>query len=184
MPMSARDLLAALPRLRRYARLLTGDRRRADDLVEKTLARARQRLDPPPFELRPIAQLLALLRTLYAEEFGGEQASESGPAPHADEPAPGPGPSANPNEFGLPSQADRTEWALAQLFHLPVEQREVIVLVAVEQMSYQEIAALLNVPIATVMTRLAQAREELRSWGVGSDPHAEECGLITQDASA
>ena len=156
MPLSASDLLAALPRLRRYARLLTGDRRRADDLVEKTLARARQRLDPPPFGLRPIAQLLALLRTLYAEEFAGEQPRESGPAPHAGDPAPEPDPSAN--------QADRTDWALAQLFHLPVEQREVIVLVAVEQMSYEEIAALLNVPIATVMTRLAQAREGLRSW--------------------
>jgi RNA polymerase sigma-70 factor (ECF subfamily) len=170
MPMSASDLLAALPRVRRYARLLTGDRRRADDLVEKTLARARQRLDPTPFGLRPIAQLLALLRTLYAEEFAGEQPCESGPAPHAGDPAPGPGPSANLNEFRLPSQADRTDWALAQLFHLPVEQREVIVLVAVEQMSYEEIAALLNVPIATVMTRLAQAREELRSWASGAAP--------------
>src|SRR4029434_939330 len=156
--------------LRLYARLLTGDRRRADDLVEKTLARARERLDPTPFGLRPIAQLLALLRTLYAEEFAGEQPRESGPAPHAGDPAPGPGPGANVTEVGLPSQAHRTAWALAQLFHLPVEQREVIVLVAVEQMSYEEIAALLNVPIATVMTRLAQAREELRSWASGAIP--------------
>jgi RNA polymerase sigma-70 factor, ECF subfamily len=162
MPMSASDLLAALPRLRRYARLLTGDHRRADDLVEKTLARARQRLDPPPFGLRPIAQLLALLRTLYAGEFAGEQPRESGAAPHAGDPGPGSG--SNLHEIGLAPQADRRDWALAQLFHLPIEQREVIILVAVEQMSYEEIAALLNVPIATVMTRLAQAREELRSW--------------------
>lgn len=167
MPMSTSDLLAALPRLRRYARLLTGDRRRADDLVEKTLARARQRLDTRPFGPRPIAQLLALLRTLYAEEFAAELPRESGPPPHSGDPAPDSGPSANLNESGLPSQTDRTEWALAQLFHLPVEQREVIILVAVEQMSYEEIATLLNVPIATVMTRLAQAREELRSWASG-----------------
>jgi RNA polymerase sigma-70 factor (ECF subfamily) len=174
MPMSARDLLAALPRLRRYARLLIADRRRADDLVEKTLAKARQRLDPTPFGLRPIAQLLALLRTLYAEEFAGKQPREPGPAPHAGDPAPGPG--TNLNEFGLPSQADRTDWALAQLFHLPVEQREVIVLVAVEQMSYEEIAAVLDVPIATVMTRLAQAREELHSWAPGAIPAPKSAG--------
>jgi len=176
MPMNASDLLAALPRLRRYARLLTGDRRRADDLVEKTLARARQHLDPVPLALRPVAQLLAMLRTIYAEEFAGEQPRESGPAPHAADPGPGPGPSANLNEFGLPPQADRTGWALAQLFRLPIEQREVIVLVAVEQMSYEEIAALLNVPIATVMTRLAQAREELRSWASVAAPAPKSAG--------
>lgn len=52
---------------------------------------------------------------------------------------------------------------LGQLRALPLEQREVLVLVAVEQMSYTEIAALLRLPIATVIARLSHAREALRS---------------------
>ena len=52
---------------------------------------------------------------------------------------------------------------LAQLRELPLEQREVLVLVAVERMSYVDIAALLHMPVATVISRLSQAREALRA---------------------
>jgi RNA polymerase sigma-70 factor (ECF subfamily) len=52
---------------------------------------------------------------------------------------------------------------LVQLRALPLEQREVLVLVAVEQLSYPEIAALLHLPVATVIARLSHAREALRS---------------------
>jgi RNA polymerase sigma-70 factor, ECF subfamily len=52
---------------------------------------------------------------------------------------------------------------LEQFLHLPLEQREVIALVGVEGMSYDEIATLLRVPVATVISRLSQARNELRS---------------------
>ena len=52
---------------------------------------------------------------------------------------------------------------LAQLRELPLEQREVLVLVAVERMSYVDIAALLHIPVATVISRLSQAREALRA---------------------
>jgi RNA polymerase sigma-70 factor (ECF subfamily) len=55
-----------------------------------------------------------------------------------------------------------TEDTLARLFCLPLEQREVLVLVAVERMSYDEVATLLAMPVATVLTRLARAREALR----------------------
>jgi RNA polymerase sigma-70 factor (ECF subfamily) len=58
---------------------------------------------------------------------------------------------------------------LAQLRALPLEQREVLVLVAVERMSYIDIAALLRLPVATVIARLSHAREALRS----SAPKAE-----------
>ena len=55
---------------------------------------------------------------------------------------------------------------LAELRRLPVEQREVVVLVAVERMSYDDVAALLHVPVATVMSRLQQARGALRSSAI------------------
>jgi len=51
---------------------------------------------------------------------------------------------------------------IAQMSRLPVGQREVLLLAAVEEMSYEEIAAALGIPIGTVMSRLSRAREKLR----------------------
>ena len=61
------------------------------------------------------------------------------------------------------ASADCGGGMLAQVRALPLEQREVLVLAAVEKLSYAEIAALLRVPPATVVARLAQARETLRT---------------------
>ncbi len=153
MPFSADELLAALPRLRRYARFLTDDADRADDLVEKTLARARQVRDERPLGAAAPVELIALLRSVYADEF----ARATGQSPGAD---------AHPNGHLPPPRADHREGLLAQLIALPLEQREVVVLVAVERLSYAEIATVLHVPVATVIARLLQAREVLRSGGV------------------
>ncbi|MGC1816881.1 MAG: sigma factor-like helix-turn-helix DNA-binding protein [Casimicrobiaceae bacterium] len=112
MPTSASELLAALPRLCRYARLLTGDRARADELVERSLAQANQ-----------------VHRGRGDLQLGGVTGIR----------------------------------LLALLLRLPVEQREVMLLVAVERMAYDEISALLEVPVATVVARLLQARRQLRS---------------------
>ena len=76
----------------------------------------------------------------------------------------------NPSAPAPGPNAGRIEEVLTQLFRLPIEQREVLVLVAVERMSYQDVATLLAVPVATVLARLMQAREALRS--VASEPLA------------
>jgi RNA polymerase sigma-70 factor (ECF subfamily) len=47
---------------------------------------------------------------------------------------------------------------------LPADQREVLLLATVEELRYEEIAALLSVPVGTVMSRLSRAREKLRKW--------------------
>jgi RNA polymerase sigma-70 factor (ECF subfamily) len=62
------------------------------------------------------------------------------------------------------TQSDRIEVneVFAQLGRLPVEQREVLILAAVEELRYDEIARLLSVPIGTVMSRLSRARERLK----------------------
>src|SRR5207253_2193615 len=62
------------------------------------------------------------------------------------------------------TQSDRVELAevLAQVGRLPVEQREVLILAAVEELRYEEIAEVLGVPIGTVMSRLSRARDKLR----------------------
>lgn len=161
MPFSSSTLLAALPRLRRYARLLTANPALADDIVKETLSRARHISDESRLETTPEMQLISLLRSVYADQVAHDW--PRGPMrPHltenldslagSDSTVPAPG-----------SNADHPDEVLAQLFRLPIEQREVLVLVAVERMSYQDIATLLAVPVATVSARLTQAREALRS---------------------
>jgi DNA-directed RNA polymerase specialized sigma24 family protein len=160
MQFSATELLAELPRLRRYARILTDDSVRADRLVEETLRRARQVHCESALECTPAIQLLALLRAVSAEQIATSTRRDTSP------PAPFAGranSNANPGGGAGPSLPDRGAQMLAQLRELPLEQREVLVLVAVERMSYGDIAALLHMPVATVISRLSQAREALRS---------------------
>ena len=135
-PISTARLLAELPRLRRYARILTDNPERADCLVEETLDRARQMHDEPAIDRARRIELLALLRAVNAETHSSGRMS-----------------AASADGGGM----------LAQVRALPLEQREVLVLAAVEKLSYAEIAALLRVPPATVVARLAQARETLRT---------------------
>ena len=156
MPYSSADLLAALPRLRRYARFLADDPADADQLVEETLRRARQ-ADNRSTELAPTVSLLGMLRALQAErrKTRGARAPISlfGSRDRAAEPLSVPVTSPQHDNGDL----------VARLFRLPLEQREVLALVAVERLSYEEIASLLAVPVATVFARLVQARSTLHS---------------------
>ena len=64
----------------------------------------------------------------------------------------------------------------AQLGELPLEQREVLVLVAVEQLSYNDIATLLGIPVATVVSLLSQARAALRAASAPSQSAPKGAG--------
>lgn len=159
MPYSSADLLAALPRLRRYVRFLTDDAAYADQLVEETVRRARH----ASFEARdvvPTVRLLGALRSVYADRFATSQPREplSIVKPRERRTAITP-PSA---AHATPTLRERDD-LVARLFTLPLDQREVLALVAVERLSYEETAALLDVPIATVFARLVQARSALHA---------------------
>ncbi|MFM9980296.1 MAG: RNA polymerase sigma factor [Burkholderiales bacterium] len=148
----AHRIVELIPRLRRYARALAGDRARADDLVQDTLERAWNK-----FHLwRPGSDLRAWLFTVMHNVHVNQVRASRDHAMLDDE-----GPEmAVAGVQGASLEIRDLERALAVL---PPEQREVLLLIALEDMSYAEVATMLDIPIGTVMSRLSRAREKLRA---------------------
>lgn len=151
-----------IPRLRRYARALTGDRNRADDLVQDCLARAweKRALWRRDSDLR--AWLFTILHNLYVNDVRRAQRRPE----HVvlDDDAPDASPRNAPDGGLALRDLD------AALRRLPDEQRAVLLLVGLEDMSYDEVARTLGIPPGTVMSRLARARERLRGLLDGAGP--------------
>ncbi|MBS0336955.1 MAG: sigma-70 family RNA polymerase sigma factor [Proteobacteria bacterium] len=148
----AQRIVEFIPRLRRYARALAGDRTRADDLVQDTLERAWNK-----FHLwRPGSDLRAWLFTVMHNVHVNQIRASRDHAMLDDEGAE----MAIAGTQGASLEIRDLERALALL---PAEQKEVLLLVALEDMSYAEVAGALGIPIGTVMSRLSRAREKLRS---------------------
>lgn len=148
----AHRIVELIPRLRRYARAPAGDRARADDLVQDTLERAWNK-----FHLwRPGSDLRAWLFTVMHNVHVNQVRASRDHAMLDDE-----GPEmAVAGVQGASLEIRDLERALAVL---PPEQREVLLLIALEDMSYAEVASMLDIPIGTVMSRLSRAREKLRA---------------------
>ncbi len=158
----AERIVELIPRLRRYARALVGDRARADDLVQDTLERAWNKfhLWRPGSDLR--AWLFTVMHNVHINQIRATR------------------------DF-VELDEDATEMAVAgvqgasleirdlerALLLLPAEQREVLLLVGLEDMSYAEVAGVLEIPIGTVMSRLSRAREKLRALMLGLPPAAK-----------
>lgn len=147
---------ACIPALRRYARaLLRGNQQGADDLVHDTLVSALDNLDTrrEGGEIRP--WLFAIMHNRFvsqrrrAKRSSGEASLEE----------------AEEARLAVPGgQEENLRWgeAMRALQALPQEQRDVILLVCVESLTYAQAARVLNVPIGTVMSRLGRGRERLR----------------------
>jgi len=150
------DLIEHLPRLRRYARALTGDANRADDLVQDTLERALAKLDlwQPGSDLR--AWLFTLMHNLFVNQIRTKRPQETVMEEALDEPV-----------SGGQMEALAARDIHAALARLPEEQREVLLLVGLEQFGYAEAAQVLGVPTGTVMSRLSRARERMRQMLAG-----------------
>ena len=163
------DLVASLPRLRRYARVLTGDAHRADDLVQDTLARAwdKRRLWRVGSDLR--AWLFTIMHNVHVNQLALRRRERMHVSLDGDD-----APVAEAQLSIRAAQSDRVEVneVVAQIGRLPAEQREVLFLAAVEELRYDEIARRLSIPVGTVMSRLSRARERLRRMmqAVGQDP--------------
>jgi len=142
-----------IPRLRRYARALTGDRAAADDLVQDTLERALSR-----FHLwRQGSDLRAWLFTIMHNIFVNQVRSRARRYHESLETEP----AAEAVRAPEPDWLELRDIASA-LSRLPHEQRAVVLLVGLEQFTYDEAARVLEVPIGTVMSRLSRARERMR----------------------
>ena len=147
------QIVQHIPRLRRYARALTGDRGAADDLVQDTLERALSR-----YHLwRPGSDLRAWLFTIMHNIFVNQARSRARRQHEALE--------ADPGAEAL--RGRDPDWLALRdlenaLGRVPDEQRAVLLLVGLEQFTYDEAARILNIPIGTVMSRLSRGRERLR----------------------
>ena len=147
-------LEAEIPRLRRYARALTRDATRADDLVQSCLVRAlaKQHLWQPGTDLR--AWLFTILHNQHVNDTRcalREGARISGKADLST-------PAVVPNALAALQLRDLERGIAA----LPEGQRQTILLVGLEGMHYEEVARILGVPVGTVRSRLSRGRHMLR----------------------
>jgi len=149
------DLLEVeIPRLRRYARALTRDTARADDLVQNCLVRAvaKQHLWQPGTDLR--AWLFTILHNQHVNDI--RRAVREGIVVPVEDMAPV---LTSPFNPAASLQLRDLERAIAAL---PEEQRQVILLVGLEGLRYEEVAQILGIPVGTVRSRLSRGREMLR----------------------
>jgi RNA polymerase sigma-70 factor (ECF subfamily) len=139
--------------LRRYARALCRDSSEADDLVQECLARAvsRRRLWIGQRGIRP--WLFTILHNIFINGLRRQANSRVvGTAEHYAQPM------ASEQDADLLCAVSDFEKALQML---SADQREVLLLVGLEQMSYKEISKITGAPVGTVMSRLSRAREQL-----------------------
>lgn len=143
-----------IPRLRRYARALLGDGLSADDLVQDTLERALSRFSLWRRHSDMRAWLFTIMHNLYVNQGRSARRRQHLQIEMSD--------------YDDPVMPSSQEGALAirdmnrALALLPDEYREVILLVGLEQMQYDEVARVLAIPRGTVMSRLSRGRERLR----------------------
>ncbi len=154
--MDSAKIAAHIPRLRRYARALTGDSHRADDLVQDTLERALAKFHLWRRGSDMRAWMFAIMHNVFVNqlkarrEFALDAAAEARleDAPRSD-----------------PMEMRDLDAALGCL---PAEQREVLLLVGMEELSYAEASRALDIPLGTVMSRLSRGRERLRALMSGA----------------
>ncbi len=148
-----------IPRLRRYARALTGDANRADDLVQDTLERAWSKFSlwRRGSDLR--AWLFSIMHNVHINQLDYRARRPEDQMPE------------DPIDIAVSGHQERSlevrdlASALAQL---PTEYREVLLLIGLEELKYEEVAKVLAIPIGTVMSRLARGREKLRHIMAGT----------------
>lgn len=150
------QLIAVLPRLRRFARGLAGSAAEADDLVqaacERALARAHQFQEGTRFD----SWMFRIVQTIWIDQVRARDVRREGGEEEG-------------MHVGTDESVRRAEARLAlrevraALRQIPVEQRSALLLVTVDGLSYKEAAEIADVPVGTIMSRLARARLALQA---------------------
>src|ERR1700757_4014113 len=143
-----------IPRLRRYARALTRNRDRADDLVQDTLSRALEKEQFWQTGTNLGAWLFTIMHNQNVNNVRRDVRVSA--AVDIEREATTPPATTDPSASRKMVELDR---ALARL---PLAQRQVILLVGLEGMSYEDTAGILNIPVGTVRSRLSRGRDALR----------------------
>ncbi|QBF33687.1 RNA polymerase sigma factor [Thalassococcus sp. S3] len=147
-------LPALLPRIWRFALALSGNPDTADELVQATCLRAIEKAEQFRTGTNPLPWLLTICRSIWlnqlrAARIRANQSLDASP----DLQIADPGADTETNIFA--------RQVFSKVMELPEAQRETVVLVYVEGFSYREAAAILDIPVGTVMSRLASARGKL-----------------------
>jgi RNA polymerase sigma-70 factor (ECF subfamily) len=161
---SAEAIVEWIPRLRRYARALTGDAVLADDLVQDTLARAIEKfaLWRAGSDLR--AWLFSVMHNTFVNQLRARHPTEALEGDDLE---------------ARPRVSDGVLIDLEKCLRgLPAEQREIILLIGLEEMSYAEAAQALGVPQGTVMSRLSRARARLAALMAGEAPSSATLRVV------
>lgn len=159
-------LVSFLPNLRRFAISLCRARDVADDLVQQTCERALAAAASFDPDTRFDAWVFRILRNLWLDQLRRQKTA--GPAIDLDDVP----------DLSVPSGEAESDARLAlarveaAMQKLAPEQREVLVLVCIEDLSYRDAAEVLEIPIGTVMSRLARARKALSEL-TGINPEAK-----------
>ena len=145
-----------IPSLRRYARALMKDRAAADDLVQDCLERAITRWHQRRADGNARTWIFTILHNLAINRLRQRQRKRRGREVELGD--------VQDAAFAQPALQEeglRRRDLQQALAALPDEQRSVLLLVTVEQLSYADTARVLDIPLGTVMSRLARAREKL-----------------------
>lgn len=159
--MDSRALVEQIPSLRRYARALTGDRWAADDLVQDTLERAcgKWRLWTAGTNLR--AWLFTVMHNVFASQVRRAPVRSTVDIEEVAH-----------ELHSVDAHRDQAIDLQRCLLLLPEDQRAVLLLVALEDLSYAQVAKIMDIPIGTVMSRLSRARSRLEELMDGAPPAA------------
>jgi len=143
------QVVAYIPNLRRYARALVGDAEAADDLVQDTLERAVRKFALwRPGNLR--AWLFSIMHNVFINQLKARKVRFD---EELDENLPAHMPTVTGEDVADLERA---------LMQLSPGQREVVLLVALEDLTYNDVSKMLGIPVGTVMSRLSRGRERLR----------------------
>ncbi len=163
----AESLVELIPRLRRYARALAGDRASADDLVQDTLERAWAKLHLYRRGTDLRAWLFTVMHNVHVNKLRATRTTDP-----LDEDTPEIAQRAAQGDSLMVRDLDRS------IALLPADQRAVLLLVTLEEMSYEQVARTLGIPMGTVMSRLSRAREKLRAMMLGQAASSAKLKLV------